>query len=121
VILRFDAGQVEWNRPGVTGVAMRLDVETGGHHGVYVVGAGDQVYTFLQKPTPARRRLRADCWRWAGCGRRRIAALRRRSDAALTGLADFKTIPAVDLYDQMTRGLTVSGSRLPMPDRSGEN
>lgn len=38
---------------GRTGVAMRLDVETGSHHGVCVVGAGDQVYTFLQKPTAA--------------------------------------------------------------------
>ena len=51
VILRFDAGSVRWNRPGVTGVAMRLDLETGSHHGVYVVGEGEQVYTFLQKPT----------------------------------------------------------------------
>jgi hypothetical protein len=31
----------------VTGVAMRLDPETGSHHGVYVVGAEGQVYTFL--------------------------------------------------------------------------
>jgi fucokinase len=53
VVLRFDASQVEWDRPGATGVAMRLDAETGSHHGVYVVGAGEQVYTFLQKPTPA--------------------------------------------------------------------
>ena len=107
VILRFDAGQVEWNRPGVTGVAMRLDVETGGHHGVYVVGAGDQVYTFLQKPTPAAAKaaggLLAD-----GRVAVDVGLLRFDADltAALTGLADFKTIPAVDLYDQMTRGLT---------------
>ena len=53
VVLRFDASQVQWDRRGVTGVAMRLDAETGSHHGVYVVGAGDQVYTFLQKPTAA--------------------------------------------------------------------
>ena len=52
VILRFDPNQVKWDRPGVTGVAMRLDLETGSHHGVYVVGEDEQVYTFLQKPTP---------------------------------------------------------------------
>jgi fucokinase len=53
VVLRFDAKSVQWDRPGVTGVAMCLDPETGSHHGVYVVGAGGQVYTFLQKPTLA--------------------------------------------------------------------
>ena len=53
VVLRFDANRVKWDRPGVTGVAMRLDVETGSHHGVYVVGRNEQVYTFLQKPTAA--------------------------------------------------------------------
>ena len=53
VVLRFDASEVQWDRPGATGVAMRLDAETASHHGVYVVGGEDQVYTFLQKPALA--------------------------------------------------------------------
>jgi fucokinase len=107
VILRFDPKQVKWDRPGVTGVAMRLDVETGSHHGVYVVGEGEQVYTFLQKPTPlevkAAGGLLVD-------GRVAVDIGLLRFDAefttALTNLARFKNLPAVDLYDQITRGLT---------------
>ena len=107
VVLRFDASQVAWDRPGVTGVAMRLDVETGGHHGVYVVGAGDQVYTFLQKPTPAEIRAAGGLLE-DGRVAVDIGLLRFDPDlaAALTELAGFKTLPAVDLYDQITRGLT---------------
>ena len=107
VVLRFDAGQVEWNRPGVTGVAMRLDTETGSHHGVYVVGAGDEVYTFLQKPTPAEVKAAGGLLE-DGRVAVDVGLLRFDPDltAALTGLAEFKTLPAVDLYDQITRGLT---------------
>jgi hypothetical protein len=32
VVWRFDAKLVQWDRPGVTGVTMRLEVETGSHH-----------------------------------------------------------------------------------------
>ena len=35
------AGPAYTDRPGATGVAMRLDMETGSHHGVYVVGEED--------------------------------------------------------------------------------
>ena len=107
VVLRFDASQVQLDRRGVTGVAMRLDVETGSHHAVYVVGAGDQVYTFLQKPTAAEVKaaggLLAD-------GRVAVDIGLLRFDAdltvALAKLAEFKTLPAVDIYDQITCGLT---------------
>jgi fucokinase len=107
VVLRFDASQVQWDRPGVTGIAMRLDAETGSHHGVYVVGAGDQVYTFLQKPTQAEVKAAGgmlDDGRVAVD----IGLLRFDADltAALTELAGFRVLPAVDLYDQITRGLT---------------
>ena len=107
VVVRFDAGQVAWDRPGVTGVAMRLDVETGGHHGVYVVGARDQVYTFLQKPTPAEIKAAGGLLE-DGRVAVDVGLLRFDPDltAALTELAGFKTLPAVDLYDQITRGLT---------------
>ena len=107
VVLRFDANQVKWDRPGVTGVAMRLDAETGSHHGVYVVGAADQVYTFLQKPTPAEVSAAGGVLE---DGRVAVDIGLLRFDAELTAelaeLAGFKTLPAVDLYDQITRGLT---------------
>jgi fucokinase len=107
VVLRFDADQVQWDRAGVTGVAMRLEMEQAVHHGVYAVGAGDQVYTFLQKPSPAEVKAAGGL---LGDGRVAvdIGLLRFDADltAALTELAGFKSLPAVDLYDQMTRMLT---------------
>jgi fucokinase len=107
VVLRFDASQVEWDHPGATGVAMRLDAETGSHHGVYVVGAGDQVYTFLQKPTPAEVKAAGGMFD-DGRVAVDIGLLRFDADltAALTGLAQIKRLSAVDLYDEITRGLT---------------
>ena len=107
VVLKFDASQIQWDRPGVTGVAMRLEVETGSHHGVYVVGEREQVYTFLQKPSPAEVRAAGgmlDSFRVAVD----IGLLRFDADitAALAELAAFKMLPSVDLYDQITRGLT---------------
>jgi len=107
VILHFDAAKVKWDRPGATGVAIPMDTETGSHHGVYVVGADDQVYTFLQKPTAAQVKaaggMLAD-----GRVAVDIGLLRFDADltAALTELAGFKALPAVDLYDEITRGLT---------------
>ncbi|MFZ1084382.1 MAG: bifunctional fucokinase/fucose-1-phosphate guanylyltransferase [Terracidiphilus sp.] len=107
VVLRFDASQVNWGRPGATGVAMRLDAETGSHHGVYVVGADDQVYTFLQKPSPAAVKAAGGMLE-DGRVAVDIGLLRFDADltAALTELAGFRTLPAVDLYDEITRGLT---------------
>jgi fucokinase len=107
VVLRFDSSQVQWDRPGVTGVAMRLEMEQAVHHGVYAVGAGDQVYTFLQKPSPAEVKAAGgllDDGRVAVD----IGLLRFDADltAALTELAGFRSLPAVDVYDQMTRMLT---------------
>jgi fucokinase len=107
VVLKFDAQQVRWDRPGVTGVAMRLNVETGSHHGVYVVGEGEQVYTFLQKPSAAQVKaaggMLADELVAVDIG-----LLRFDPDltADLAGLAGLGDLPAVDLYDQITRGFT---------------
>ncbi len=53
VILTFPASQLQWDRPGVCGVAMRQPVETGSQHGVYVLGDEGRVYSFLQKPSAA--------------------------------------------------------------------
>jgi fucokinase len=107
VVLRFDAERVQWDRPGVTGVAMRLDPETGSHHGVYVVGEGEQVYTFLQKPTPVEVKAAGGLLD-DGCVAVDIGLLRFDAEltAELTELAGFRNLPAVDLYDQITRGLT---------------
>jgi fucokinase len=107
VVLRFDASKAQWGRPGVTGVAMRLDAETGSHHGVYVVGAGDQVYTFLQKPTAAEVKAAGGLLE-DGRVAVDIGLLRFDAEmaAALAELARFKPLPAVDLYDEITRGLT---------------
>jgi fucokinase len=107
VVLKFDAGQVKWDRPGVTGVAMRLDTETGSHHGVYVVGEDEQVYTFLQKPSAAQ--VKAAGGLLAGeLVAVDIGLLRFDSDLTtdLACLARFGDLPAVDLYDQITRGFT---------------
>ena len=107
VVLRFDAKLFQWDRPGVTGVAMRLEVETGSHHGVYVVGEREEVYTFLQKPSPAEVKAAGGLLE---DGRVAVDIGLLRFDAELTAalaeLAAFKTLPAVDLYDQITRGLT---------------
>jgi fucokinase len=107
VVLRFDSSHVQWDRPGATGVAMRLGMEIGGHHGVYVVGAGDEVYTFLQKPAPAEVK---DAGGVLEDGRVAVDIGLLRLDPELTAelaeLAGFRTLPAVDLYDQITRGLT---------------
>ena len=107
VVLRFDAGQVRWDRPGVTGVAMRLAMEIGSHHGVYVVGAGGQVYTFLQKPTAAEVKSAGGILE-DGRVAVDIGLLRFDAElaASLTELAECKPLAALDLYDQFTRGLT---------------
>jgi len=54
VILTFPAEQLDWDRPGACGVAMRQPVEVGSQHGVYVIGDEGRVYSFLQKPSLAQ-------------------------------------------------------------------
>jgi fucokinase len=107
VVLKFDAQQVRWDRLGVTGVAMRLDEETGSHHGVYVVGEDEQVYTFLQKPSAAQVKaaggLLANDLVAVDIGLLRFDP---ELTAKLAGLAGLGDLPAVDLYDQITRGFT---------------
>jgi len=116
VVLRFDAGTVRWGKPGVTGVAMRLDPETGANHGVYVVGADDQVYTFLQKPSLAEVKAAGGLLP-DGRVAVDIGLLRFDPDftVSLATLAELGALPTVDLYDQITRGLT--GEWKPPSDR----
>jgi fucokinase len=53
VMLVLDAEQLDWSRPGITGVAIPQPVEAGAQHGVYVVDEQGRVYAFLQRPSPA--------------------------------------------------------------------
>jgi fucokinase len=53
VILTFDAQALNWERPGVTGVAMLQPVLLGTRHGVYVTGEHGRIYSYLQKPSVA--------------------------------------------------------------------
>lgn len=107
VVLEFDAAETEWGRAGVTAAAMRLPAEVGRQHGVYVVDPGGRVYTVLQKPTleemKAAGALFAD-------GRTAVDIGLLRFDpemaARLAELAEFKHLPAVDLYETVTKGLT---------------
>jgi fucokinase len=74
---------------------------------VYVVGEGDRVYTFLQKPALQEMKAAGGVF---DDGRVAVDIGLLRFDAdltdALTTLAGYKDLPAVDLYDQITRGLT---------------
>jgi fucokinase len=53
VILAFDASGLDWERPGVHGVAIRQPAEVGTRHGVYIADDLGRVYAFLQKPSVA--------------------------------------------------------------------
>src|ERR1035438_795629 len=53
VILTFDADELDWGRPGISGVAMLQPAEVGTQHGVYVADERGRVYAFLQKPSVA--------------------------------------------------------------------
>ena len=91
----------------MTGVAMRLDLETGSHHGVYVVGENEEVYKFMQKPTALEVRAAGGL---LDDGRVAVDIGLLRFDAelttAMTELAGFRNLPFVDLYDQITKLLT---------------
>jgi len=108
VVLTFDAADLDWDRPGVAGVAIRQPIEVGTRHGAYALDERGRVYSFLQKPTPAQMRA-------AG------AILPGDQVALDTGLLHFDAglsaglsrlastlpeIPFLDLYQQFTLSLT---------------
>ena len=108
VVLTFDAADLDWDRPGVAGAAIRQPIEVGTRHGIYVLDERGRVYSFLQKPTPAQARV-------AG------GILPGNTVALDTGLLHFDPalsarlsqlastlpeIPFLDLYQQFTLSLT---------------
>ncbi len=127
VVLTFDAGELDWDRPGVCGVGMRQPAETGTQHGVYVADEQGRVYAFLQKPTIAEVRaaggllegnevaldiglLRFDC---------DVAA--RLGEIEPGGPEGAPDAPAIDLYQHITMGLTGQwkprpGDAAPLPE-----
>lgn len=50
VLLNFDPSAVDFDRPGVVGVAYPGPAERGARHGVYVADGEEEVLDFLQKP-----------------------------------------------------------------------
>ena len=128
VILTFDAEPLNWERPGVSGVAMLQPACTGTQHGVYVTDEQGRVYGFLQKPSLSDLRaagglsehdqvaLDSGLLRFAPETAARLMELSgvRETDGVLTlgksilQEATEKTgrPPAIDLYEHVTMALT---------------
>ena len=108
VVLTFDAAALDWDRGGVTGVAMRQPVETGSRHGVYVTDAEGRVYSFLQKASAAQVRAAGGL---LAAGEVALDTGLLRLDPAvaarLTALGAVPAeIPVIDLYEHVTLALT---------------
>lgn len=107
VLLVFDPAGVEWDRPGVTGIAMRQPPEVGAQHGVYVFGPDGLVYSFLQKPSLAEMEesggILADGQVAVDSGLLRFDA---SVASALTQLVWEDDAPSLDLYSHLTLALT---------------
>lgn len=108
VVLTFDVAMLEWDREGVTGVAMRQPVEVGSGHGVYVTDPEGRVYTFLQKPSAAQ--VQAAGGLLDGNQVALDIGL-LRFDPALAGRltrlgAAASEFPVIDLYEHVTMALT---------------
>jgi fucokinase len=119
VVLTFDAGGLRWDRPGVTGVAIRQPVEVGSGHGVYIADERGRVYSFLQKPSAAQVRaagglLDNDEVALDSGLLRFDHALAARLAELGGGLLRAATPPVLDLYEHVTLALT--GQWTPAPD-----
>jgi len=125
VLPTFAADALHWERPGVSGVAMRQPMEIAGKHGVYVLGGDGRVYSFLQKPTAAQVRaaggMLADDTAALDTGVQRFDATisaRLTELAGVTRIGDRWEIsagiltrtngklPCIDLYAHFTMALT---------------
>lgn len=110
VLLTFDAAEVDWNRSGVTGIAMRQPSEVGAQHGVYVLGPEGQVYSFLQKPSAAEVREAGGMLPGGQValdnGLRRFAPnLAARLTKLGRDLAQLESPPVIDLYHPAAGGV----------------
>ena len=133
MVLTLDSGSLHWDTPGVSGVALRLPVEVGSRHGVYVLDDQGRVRSFLQKPTADQMRevgaildddrvaVDSGLIRFDPESAARLTGLAGVGRAGQTwqigsGLLDKTAIgcPAIDLYDHITRSLT--GEWRPTPD-----
>lgn len=108
VLLTFDAGAVNFNLIGVSGIAIRQPAEVGSQHGVYVTDGHGRVYAFLQKPSSAEVRAAGGMLE-----NNQVAVdtgLLRFDPETATALTDIALqipcIPVLDLYQNMTMALT---------------
>ena len=127
VILTFDGEDVNWERHGVSGVAMLQPVETGARHGVYVIDGEGRVATFLQKPSLSALRsagglvdgeqvaLDTGLLRFCPAAAARLtelAGIRRRNgkwiagNGVVDGTQASDNCLSIDLYGHITMGLT---------------
>jgi len=108
VVLTFDAANLDWDRPGVAGAAIRQPIEVGTRHGVYVLDERGRVYSFLQKPTPEQVRAAGGILP-GGQVALDTGLLHFDADlaASLSHLASaLPEIPFLDLYQHFTLSLT---------------
>jgi fucokinase len=112
VLLTFPAAGVDWERGGITGVAMIQPFDVGAQHGVYVVDAVGQVTSFLQKPSrqelAAARGFLGDDSLALDTGLLRFSPDVAARLARLSDAPEFRSDepPAVDLYRHLTMALT---------------
>lgn len=116
VILTFDAAELGWDRPGVCGVAMAESVEAASKHGVYILGDGGRVYSFLQKPSAAQ--VRAAGGLLTGGSVALDTGLLRFDPSVAARLTQLgrqvSSLPFIDLYEHVSMALT--GQWTPGPD-----
>jgi fucokinase len=108
VVLTFDAADLDWDRPGVAGAAIRQPIEAGTQHGVYALDERGRVYSFLQKPTLTQMRAAGGVLPGDQVALD-IGLLHFDAglSASLSGLAaNLPEIPFLDLYQQFTLSLT---------------
>jgi fucokinase len=117
VVLTFDAADLQWERPGVAGAAIRQPIEAGMRHGIYVLDERGRVYSFLQKPTVAQVRAAGGILPGDVSSNDQVALdtgllhFDSELSAGLSRLASaLPEIPFLDLYSQFTLSLTGEAS-----------
>lgn len=118
VILTFDAESLNWERPGVSGVAMLQPAGAATRHGVYVMDDQGCVYAFLQKPSLSdltaagglvehdRVALDTGLLRFAPEVAARLTRLSGVSEAGGKPVLRNGEPPVIDLYEHFTMALT---------------